>query len=179
MITFFRFLIFVVPISLFSFLYFFMNDNDYYPGADLRVSDMPTFELTTLYDGSKINNLDLKGSFLINVWASWCITCRIEHGFLVNLSSKNIPIVGLNYKDERIDAVEWLNKYEDPYGLIIHDFSGSLALDMGVTGAPETFLNKEEQDPYYNSKIFYQKKDEIIQNLYMLLQHQTLLCFYL
>ena len=143
MITFFRFLIFVVPISLFSFLYFFINDNDYYPGADLRVSDMPTFELTTLYDGSKINNLDLKGSYLINVWASWCITCRIEHGFLVNLSSKNIPIVGLNYKDERIDAVEWLNKYEDPYGLIIYDFSGSLALDMGVTGAPETFLIKD------------------------------------
>ena len=59
MITFFRFLIFVVPISLFSFLYFFINDNDYYSGADFRVSDMPAFELTTLYDGSKINNLDL------------------------------------------------------------------------------------------------------------------------
>ena len=128
MITLFRFIIFVIPISLISFLYFFINDNDYYPGADFKVSDMPAFELNSLYENSVVNNLDLEGSYLINVWASWCITCRIEHGFLVQLNSQNIPIIGL--------------KYKDPYRLIIHDYSGSLALDLGVTGAPETFLIK-------------------------------------
>jgi cytochrome c biogenesis protein CcmG/thiol:disulfide interchange protein DsbE len=142
MITLLRFIIFVIPISLISFLYFFINDNDYYPGADFRVSDMPAFELNSLYENSVVNNLDLEESYLINVWASWCITCRIEHGFLVQLNSQNIPIIGLNYKDERSDAIEWLGKYKDPYRLIIHDYSGSLALDLGVTGAPETFLIK-------------------------------------
>lgn len=143
MISVFRFFIFAVPLSLLSFLYFFINDNDYYPGADFTVSEMPAFELNALYDNSIISNSDLKGSYLINVWASWCITCRIEHGFLVRLDAQNIPIVGLNYKDDKDDAIEWLSKYKDPYGLIIHDFSGSLALDMGVTGAPETFLVKD------------------------------------
>lgn len=143
MIALLRFIIFVIPISLISFLYFFINDNDYYPGADLKVSDMPAFELFSLYEDSLITNIDLKGSYLINVWASWCITCRIEHGFLVKLNSENIPIVGLNYKDNKDDAIEWLKKYKDPYQLIVHDYSGSLALDMGVTGAPETFLIKD------------------------------------
>jgi len=102
-ISVFRFFIFAVPVSLLSFLYFFINDNDYYPGADFTVSEMPAFELNALYDNSIISNSDLKGSYLINVWASWCITCRIEHGFLVRLDAQNIPIVGLNYKDDKDD----------------------------------------------------------------------------
>ena len=67
MITLLRFIIFVIPISLISFLYFFINDNDYYPGADFKVSDMPAFELNSLYENSVVNNLDLEGSYLINV----------------------------------------------------------------------------------------------------------------
>jgi cytochrome c biogenesis protein CcmG/thiol:disulfide interchange protein DsbE len=58
----------------------------------------------------------------------------------MNLNNNGIPIIGLNYKDERNDAINWLNKYGNPYDLTVHDYKGTLALDLGVTGAPETFL---------------------------------------
>ena len=135
-----RTFVIILPVALISFFYIYINDNDYYPGADYRNYDIPQFELTELYSKTNISNEDLEGTYLINVWASWCITCRVEHGFLAKLSNQNIPIVGINYKDEREDAIKWINKFGDPYKLIIHDYKGSLALDMGVTGAPETFL---------------------------------------
>ena len=135
-----RTFVIILPVALISFFYIYINDNDYYPGADYRNYDLPQFELTELYSNANISNEDLEGTYLINVWASWCITCRVEHGFLAKLSNQNIPIIGINYKDEREDAIKWINKFGDPYKLIIHDYKGSLALDMGVTGAPETFL---------------------------------------
>jgi len=135
-----RMFVIILPIALISFFYLYINDDDYYPGADYRNYNLPQFELNELYSQSPISNKDIQGTYLINVWASWCITCRVEHGFLVKLSNKNIPIMGINYKDDRDDAINWINKFGDPYKLIIHDFKGSLALDMGVTGAPETFL---------------------------------------
>jgi cytochrome c biogenesis protein CcmG/thiol:disulfide interchange protein DsbE len=135
-----RMFVIILPIALISFFYLYINDDDYYPGADYRNYNLPQFELNELYSQSPISNKDIQGTYLINVWASWCITCRVEHGFLVKLSNKNIPIMGINYKDNRDDAINWINKFGDPYKLIIHDFKGSLALDMGVTGAPETFL---------------------------------------
>ena len=76
---------------------------------------------------------------MLNVWASWCITCRVEHPFLEEIS-KTIPIIGLNYKDEKNNATGWLNKLGDPYIFSLYDYYGELALDLGVTGAPETFL---------------------------------------
>ena len=135
-----RFLLVLIPIALVTFFYLYINDDDYYPGADFRKFNLPSFELSTLYTESKITEEDIEGSYLINIWASWCITCRIEHDFLSKLSNQDIPIVGLNYKDEREDAINWIERFGDPYKIIIHDFKGKLALDMGVTGAPETFL---------------------------------------
>ena len=135
-----RFLLVLIPIALVTFFYLYINDDDYYPGADFRKFNLPSFELSTLYTETKITEEDIEGSYLINIWASWCITCRIEHDFLSKLSNQDIPIVGLNYKDEREDAINWIERFGDPYKIIIHDFKGKLALDMGVTGAPETFL---------------------------------------
>ena len=76
---------------------------------------------------------------MLNVWASWCITCRVEHPFLEEIS-KTIPVIGVNYKDEKNNATEWLNKLGDPHIFSLYDYYGELALDLGVTGAPETFL---------------------------------------
>lgn len=135
-----RLLIFIIPICIFSFFYAYLSKDNFYPGADYNNFNIPSFELNNLYEEKSLTDNDLEGNYIINVWASWCITCRIEHRFLSNLSNKGIRLIGLNYKDDRSDATEWLEKYGNPYELIIHDFQGSLALDMGVTGAPETFL---------------------------------------
>lgn len=126
--------------SLFIFFYMVLNDEDKIEGASFNEFQLPDFNLPDLYESNNYLKEDFKGQFLINVWASWCITCRVEHAFLEKLSSQGVPIIGLNYKDRREDAILWISNYGDPYFAIIHDYRGSLALDMGVTGAPETFL---------------------------------------
>ena len=130
-------IIFLSAVILFTSL--IRNDNNSQSQADLN-TPLPEFTLRTLHLEKKITNEDLGDLFVLNVWASWCITCRIEHPYLMNLNNNGIPIIGLNYKDERDDAINWLNKYGNPYDLTVHDFKGTLALDLGVTGAPETFL---------------------------------------
>lgn len=102
----------------------------------------PGFELSSLTEPAKtLTQADLKGKvLLLNVWATWCVACRAEHEFLMNLAQQGIPIYGVNYKDERQPALRWLATLGDPYVASIFDPQGSLALDLGVYGAPETFV---------------------------------------
>lgn len=85
---------------------------------------------------------EMKGKvWMLNVWASWCVSCRVEHPLLVDMARKRIvPIVGLNYKDKRDDGVAWLAKFGDPYELSAWDFDGRVGIDYGVYGVPETFV---------------------------------------
>lgn len=104
---------------------------------------VPTFAVSTLRDANKtITDKDLQGKIaLINVWATWCPACKQEHATLVQLAKQvEIPIYGLNYKDDRASAIQWLRDYGDPYVLNIFDENGRIGIDFGVYGAPETFL---------------------------------------
>ena len=85
---------------------------------------------------------DLQGKvWLLNVWASWCVACRIEHPLLVELAASGaVPIYGLNYKDERADANRWLARFGNPYDASLHDLDGRVGIDFGVYGVPETFV---------------------------------------
>lgn len=79
--------------------------------------------------------------WLLNVFASWCVPCLVEHPVLLQMSKQGtLPIVGFNYKDEPRAASGWLAKHGDPYTVVVADRSGSVALDYGVYGVPETFL---------------------------------------
>ena len=84
----------------------------------------------------------MKGKvWMLNVWASWCGACRVEHPVLLAIAKQGVvPIVGLNWKDERADALQWLGKFGDPYVLSVYDQANKVGLDYGVYGAPETFL---------------------------------------
>jgi len=104
---------------------------------------MPEFSLTKLTDESTtVTEADLKGKIiLLNVWGTWCVYCKYEHPYLVDIAkSGRVALYGLNYKDERIAANQWLRDYEDPYVFSIFDESGRLGVDLGVTAAPETFV---------------------------------------
>ena len=104
---------------------------------------LPAFTLPTLHDPSQqIDATTLRGvPFLLNVWASWCPECRVEHPLIEQLArSGTIRVVGFNYKDEADDAKRWLARFGDPYTTIITDRDGRVAIDFGVYGAPETFL---------------------------------------
>jgi cytochrome c biogenesis protein CcmG/thiol:disulfide interchange protein DsbE len=103
----------------------------------------PAFTLQQLHEAQRVfTPEDMKGKvWLLNVWASWCVSCRAEHPLLVDMSKKNVvPIVGLNYKDKREDGVQWLAKFGNPYSLSAYDFDGKVGIDYGVYGVPETFV---------------------------------------
>ena len=103
---------------------------------------VPAFELPLLSDTTRMMTHDNlpKQPFLMNVWGSWCPTCIVEHPFLMQLEERGVNIVGVNYKDEIGDALGYLNQRGDPFSMTIQDLSGQFALDLGLTGAPETFL---------------------------------------
>lgn len=77
---------------------------------------------------------------LLNVWATWCPTCQAEHAFLKTLAAEGVTVIGVNYKDEPQRAQQWLQQLGNPYTAVIDDRQGMLGLDLGVYGAPETFL---------------------------------------
>ena len=85
---------------------------------------------------------DLRGEVsLLNVWASWCVACRQEHPLLMSLANAGaVSIYGLNYKDERDDAILWLARFGNPYRAIAADRDGRVGIDWGVYGVPETFV---------------------------------------
>ena len=103
---------------------------------------VPAFELPLLSDTSRImTNDNLPDQpFLMNIWGSWCPTCIIEHPFLMQLEERGVNLVGVNYKDEIGNALSYLNRGGDPFSMSIQDLSGQFALDLGLTGAPETFV---------------------------------------
>lgn len=102
----------------------------------------PAFTLPDLHQPDASDSLArMKGQvFLLNVWGSWCVSCREEHPVLMELArSGKVPIVGLNWRDDRSAALDWLNRFGDPYLMTASD-SGQTAIDYGVYGAPETFV---------------------------------------
>ncbi len=103
----------------------------------------PAFTLSQLHESSKtISEKDLRGQvWLLNVWASWCVSCREEHPLLVELAKrKEVPVYGLNYKDQRAEALRWLAERGNPYVLSIVDADGRTGIDYGVYGVPETYV---------------------------------------
>ena len=103
----------------------------------------PTFQLNHLHEPDKVmaSGDNLGKVWLLNVWASWCVACRDEHPLLVQLANSGIvPIYGLNYKDERNTAMQWLKRYGDPYMISIVDSDGKVGIDYGVYGVPETYV---------------------------------------
>lgn len=105
---------------------------------------VPAFRLAQLHNpGQTFGPEDYKGKvWMLNVWASWCVSCRQEHPVLLELAKRNIvPIVGLNHKDEAEQAKRWLVQYGgDPYALSAADMNGRVGIDFGVYGVPETFV---------------------------------------
>lgn len=138
-------LILLLPLALFLamavFLYrgLFLNPQEL-PSA-LIDKPLPAFSLPDLKNEQRlITEKDLKGPALVNVWATWCPTCKAEHQMLNRLAEAGVVIHGVNYKDDSEAARKWLKDYLDPYQVNVADPQGSLGINLGVYGAPETFL---------------------------------------
>ncbi|AJP47754.1 thiol:disulfide interchange protein [Rugosibacter aromaticivorans] len=103
----------------------------------------PAFTLPQLHDvGKSFSAADMKGRvWLLNVWASWCVSCREEHPVLVDFAKTNrVPVIGLDYKDQVADAKQWLEKLGNPYTVVAVDADGRAGIDYGVYGVPETYV---------------------------------------
>ena len=137
------FLPLAVFVGLLWFLYTGLSLNPREIPSALINKPTPSFELAQLHSpDKKLGNADMKGKvWLLNVWGSWCVSCRYEHPFLNQLAKEQVvPIIGLNWKDKPEDAKAWLAKFGDPYMVSVSDLDGRTAIDFGVYGAPETFV---------------------------------------
>lgn len=138
---------FAIPLVLFillvAFLAIGLRHDPHEVPSPLIDKPAPAFQLAQLRDPAKtFSAADMRGKvWLLNVWASWCVTCRDEHPLLLQYArSGALPIYGLNYKDKREDALSWLGELGDPYVLSVSDLDGRVGIDYGVYGAPETYL---------------------------------------
>ncbi len=140
-------LLLACPLIIFAALAFVLaigfnlGRHDIHPSSLLGRS-LPQFELTTLLDIQPVSNEEVVGRVrLMNVWASWCVACRAEHNVLKQIAEANeVSLIGINYKDTRGDAVTWLYELGNPFEFNIVDANGDFGVDLGVYGAPETFL---------------------------------------
>lgn len=142
---------FLIPLVLFIVLVVFLavglNRDPHEVPSPLIGKPAPHFELPQLADPSKnFSPESMKGkTWVLNVWASWCVACREEHPVLVELGKLNVaPIVGLDYKDKRDDALAMLARQGDPYVLSVSDANGRVGIDYGVYGVPETYVIDKE-----------------------------------
>ncbi len=138
---------FLIPLAVFVLLVGFLavglQLNPREVPSPLVGKAAPAFDLPVLSQPDKRFVLaDMRGKvWLLNVWASWCVSCRDEHPVLVELSKKGVlPILGLNYKDKGDEAQRWLKQFGDPYQLSVVDADGRIGIDYGVYGVPETYL---------------------------------------
>ncbi len=132
--------------SLIIFLVLFkglQNTNIYTPQVDVK-KDIPYFE-AKIFDSDIVKNskeiFQKENFYLLNIWSSWCGPCRYEHPILLKLKDEvNLEIIGLNYKDNIINAKKFLKELNSPYRLILSDENGIIAIEWGAYGVPETFL---------------------------------------
>ena len=137
------FLIFTFSIIFFVFYKGLQNTNIYTPEIKSEIK-IPNFGTKEFFSKDKINSDQIfigSDYYLLNIWASWCVPCKEEHKYLMDLSEKeNIKIIGQNYKDNFDNAKNFLINLDNPYDLIFLDNDGTIAIEWGAYGVPETFL---------------------------------------
>lgn len=138
-----RFWPFVLFVVLAGFLYVGLHLDPREIPSPLVGKPAPKFTLAQLQEPSKqFSTEQMKGQvWLLNVWASWCVSCKEEHPVLMALADRKlVPIYGLDYKDKREDGMAWLNNGGNPYALSMSDNEGRIGIDYGVYGVPETYV---------------------------------------
>ena len=138
-------LIFFIIISI--FLYFSLNSTSDKLPSPLLGKMFPNIEAKDFYSNESVLLTDLfsKNISLVNVWASWCVTCRQEHQMMMKIANnKDLQLIGINYKDTRTDGEKFLEMMGNPFDVIIFDPNGKIGLDLGVYATPETFLVNQQ-----------------------------------
>ena len=141
--------IFITSVFIIIFVFFYRglkNTNIYTPETKIN-NKIPSFRGDLFYSNQVVNSSNIFKSdkyYLLNIWSSWCVPCRKEHALLMNLMENNkIEVVGINYKDTKLNAENFLSELGNPYEKIIFDKEGIIAIEWGAYGVPESFLIKD------------------------------------
>ena len=137
----------LIPFFLFvviaAFLYFSLNDTSSKLPSPLLGKMFPDIEARDFYSDESVlmTNLFNEKISLVNVWASWCVTCRQEHQMMMKIANnKDLQLIGINYKDKRVDGERYLELMGNPFDVIVFDPNGKIGIELGVYATPETFL---------------------------------------
>jgi len=140
------FLVIIASFFVFFFIVLFkglQNPNVYTPEL-VKEKKITEFKAIDFYSNEKISSLDIlkyNNFYLINIWASWCLPCREEHHYLIKLKKhQKIKLIGINYKDNFDNAKKFLNETGNPYTKILKDYNGTVSIQIGAYGVPETFI---------------------------------------
>ncbi len=137
------FLILFSAVGIFFIMLKGLNSTNEYSTENRSTEINPNLFYETLYEQNKITLkqiTDLSEIYMINIWASWCLPCKEEHSLLMRLKKKNINIIGLNYKDNKNNAKEFIENLGNPYSEILIDINGTKSIEFGAIGVPETYL---------------------------------------
>ena len=145
-LSFFIFLVFGV---IFIIFYKGLEDSNIYaPNVNIN-NEIPVFKTKDFYSGKRLNSSDIfefDKTYLLNIWSSWCVPCRKEHPLLVSLKEEGkINIIGMNYKDNRTNAENFLQELGNPYKEVFVDLDGTIAIEWGAYGVPESFFIKNNK----------------------------------
>ena len=137
-------ILFLFFIFIFTIFYLGLDKPNFYTPKETKNKNLTTFTSKELFLNNEFNSNDIieNNNFtLLNVWASWCAPCRLEHSLLMDLKAKtNINIIGLNYKDKKNNAIKFLNEFGNPFTKILTDPDGTISIELGAYGVPETYL---------------------------------------
>jgi len=148
-----KFILFIViTFLIFCFVVFYKglnNSNTYTPIINdkkrIPLFEAKDFNSNVYLDSKKIFNEDI--FYIVNIWASWCVPCRTEHPLLMQLSkSQSVKLIGLNYRDNFNNAKNFISEFGNPYSIILIDKDGTLGIEFGAYGVPETFLIDKNKD---------------------------------
>ena len=160
----------IILIFLFIFAVFYksLKDTNIYTPETKIKNDIPIFLADFLHlneNSTSTEIFELDKFYLLNIWASWCIPCRDEHPILMSLSKNNkLTVIGMNYKDNKKNAKSFLNELGNPYEKIIVDKNGTISIEWGAFGVPETFI-------IYNNKIIKKYIGPLNQEFFLEIQN--------
>ena len=143
--------LFVISFLIFIFVVFYKSLNEtkiYTPKLQIN-RNIPDFKAETFFEKKNIRSIDIFDSqkyYLLNIWASWCLPCRDEHPILMSLKkNEKVEIIGLNYKDKYKNARKFINQFGNPYSKILLDNDGTIAIEWGAFGVPESYLIQDNK----------------------------------
>ncbi|EMH80785.1 thiol-disulfide isomerase-like thioredoxin [alpha proteobacterium HIMB114] len=132
----------LASIIIFYFFYYSLFQEKKLNPKVMIGSQMPNLQSKTLYKNKvlSLSNIVSNEKFVVNIFASWCVPCKIEHPILIQLKNSKIKIIGINYKDNQKNAKAFIEKYQNPFEKVLIDSDGALSIQLGAFGVPETFL---------------------------------------